>query len=98
MEGHLIHKWIYSVPHEMYANLCMTSFNISMEALWSAVGLNENEFPQRLSQMLNLYCVYKLRGIRFFIHVILRYCLLQGKIKTYGVAGYNFSLFYATLK
>lgn len=57
----MIHKWIHSVLREIYANVCMTSFNIDMEALWSAVGLNKNEFPQRQSQMFSVCCVYILR-------------------------------------
>lgn len=37
--------------HEIYVNVCMNSFIIDKEALWSAVGLNKNEHPKYKSNV-----------------------------------------------
>lgn len=58
-------------PHEIYGNVCMNSFIIDVEALWSAVGLNKNEYPKYKS---NVECLLYLhfRDNWCFIHGVLR--------------------------
>lgn len=53
--------------HEIYVNVCMNSFIICTGALWSAVGLNENEKIKR--QKSNVKCLLCLhfRGNRLVL-------------------------------
>lgn len=57
--------------HEIYVNVCMNSFIIDVEAPWSAVGLNKNEYPEHKS---NVECLLYLhfRDSWCLIHVVLK--------------------------
>lgn len=54
MGNNLIHKWIYSGPMKFYVNVCMNSFVIDVEVLWSTVDLNKNEYSKYKSNVEGL--------------------------------------------
>lgn len=55
---------------EIYVNVCMNSFVIDVEALWSTVGLNKNEYPKYKSNVEGVLYLH-FRDDWCFIHGIL---------------------------
>lgn len=57
--------------HEIYVNVCMNSFVIDVEALWSTVDLNKNEYPKYKSNVEGVLYLH-FRDDWSFIHGILK--------------------------
>lgn len=71
MGNNLIHKWIYSGPMKFYVNVCMNSFVIDVEVLWSTVDLNKNEYSKYKSNVEGLL-YFHFRDDWSFIHGIVK--------------------------
>lgn len=55
---------------EIYVNVCMNSFVIDVEGLWSTVGLNKNDYPKYKSNVEGVLYLH-FRDDCCFIHGVL---------------------------
>lgn len=70
---------------EIYVNVCMNSFIIDVEALWSTVGLNKNEYPKHKSNVEGLSYLH-LRDNWCFIHDIQSALWQENSLRTMQTA------------